>query len=160
MFSRPHLFFLMISWAQFCGLGLYGDYGVLLDKRLLEETWVKILDKNDFFTKIFYEKFFHMAPHARKMFPEDMKTQEFILFLMLEFLIYKYDSGDGQMSLDELAALHGRRGVSKEDFKCFGKALLSSIEDVLQGDLTVEEQSAWQEFYNKISSHIISGIDL
>ena len=96
-------------------------------QRICREQW-------EFYSR-FYDNLFHRAPHLRVKFPSDMTRQHRMLdFALGQLLNYRQQQSE-PTTLTAFVDAHSRLGLTTEDFKHFGEALIDTFDAELTGDL-------------------------
>ncbi len=80
----------------------------------------------------FYEKFFAFAPHARAHFATDMTRQHQMLDLALGQLLNYNQHQSEPTTLSMFVEPHKKFGLTEDDFRHFGEALIQTFDEELQ----------------------------
>ena len=145
---------------------------------LVIETWEqlrRVKNYEEVAGSILFQKLFEKCPQAKVLFgfPIDIdpKSKELITskrFLMhASYLIQMLDTALNMLGPDiellteimlELGAKHVRYGVKPEYFPVMGEALIATLEETLDTEVTVQFKQAWTETYKALSSDMISAM--
>ena len=104
----------------------------------------------------FYEALFRRAPEFRKLFREDIEGQGMKFMTTLEAIIEKLDQ---QGAVDEeytnLGRKHAGLGIKASQFDVMGEALIDTMRNVLDDELTPELEATWRKAYALVSENMI-----
>lgn len=121
--------------------------------RLVLEGVERIAQAPDESAKLFYDRFFQVAPETRRLFPSDMREQyrKFIKILIMMVLgLHKPELIAERVR--ELGRSHFKFGVEEPQFAKLGDALFWMIGERLGPRFTPEARAAWSEAYDFISA--------
>lgn len=125
----------------------------------VRKSW-DIISKIDFeiVGGAFYIRLFEIAPDLRPMFRRtSMAGQSVKLGCMLSYIISKHEHMDDILEeVKFLGERHTGYGVKDEHYKVIGEALLWVLEQGLGAYWTEELQVAWKEFYEELSTRMMT----
>ncbi|HHM06311.1 MAG TPA: PAS domain-containing protein [Gammaproteobacteria bacterium] len=124
-----------------------------LDVELLQST-LKVLVRRRSFVKNFYNKVFEEIPAARRLFANtDMVQQQKKLLGVLKTVVGQLHNPDAMIpQLKALGRLHGRLGVTRDDYDAVNRLLLAAMKEAA-GEMWSEEcQIAWGDALNTVAS--------
>lgn len=99
----------------------------------------------------FYSHLFEIAPHLRKLFPGNMKTQGAMLMTSLELAVSSLDDMESILpSVQALGERHISYGVKKEYYPYAKESFLWSLEKHLNDEFTPTVKSAWSEAFDTL----------
>lgn len=103
--------------------------------------------------RIFYQRFFEIAPDTRPMFKTDVDSQSEKLMNMLGMIISSlHDAPNLNAMLEGLGRRHGAYGVRDEHYALVRSALLSTLEKILGDGFTDQTKAAWCELYDTVAA--------
>ncbi len=116
-----------------------------LDPQLeLQSSLHLMLENQDEFARIFYEKVFALSPEARALFKRNMTDQGRLLTHMLSGIVYTLARPDHLISgIKALGQNHVRYGVTADHYPVVKKAMLDTIDEVLNENKTANTMEAW-----------------
>lgn len=119
----------------------------LMDSQLeLQSSLHLMLDDQDKFAAVFYEKVFQMSPETRKLFTRNMTDQGRLLTHMLSGIVYTLARPDHLISgLKTLGESHEKYGVTKLHYPIVRKAMLETIDEILGANKTPKTMEAWTQ---------------
>ncbi|WP_224482911.1 adenylate/guanylate cyclase domain-containing protein [Robertkochia aurantiaca] len=125
-----------------------------MDMKLeLQASLHQLLEDQERFASLFYEKLFQTAPSVRALFKRDMTEQGRLLTHMLGGLVYSMSRPDYFHSgLKNLGINHQKYGVKPEHYPIVKTVLISTIQEVLgeEEDGNSKVLSAWSEALNVV----------
>jgi hemoglobin-like flavoprotein len=102
---------------------------------------------------LFYERFFELAPDARRLFSNDMERQRLKLMDMIAAIVGSLDQRElFQSIIVSTGRHHARFGVTAAHFVAFGEALIWSLERQFGAAFTPELREAWMTLYESVRS--------
>jgi hemoglobin-like flavoprotein len=108
------------------------------------------------FAKLFYRRFFELAPDAQPLFPSDMERQYLKLTDMIAAIVGALDRREMfQSIISHSGRQHAQFGVSPSHFVAFGDALIWSLEQQFGAAFTVELRAAWIALYDAVRTEMI-----
>ena len=125
---------------------------------LVKQSW-DIIARIDFeiVGGAFYIRLFQIAPELKSLFKSTSMTEQSMkLGCMLSYVISKYDMDEMLTEARSLGARHIHFGVKDEHYKAVGEALLWTLEEGLGAYWNVELSTAWKEFYEIVSTHMMA----
>ena len=112
------------------------------------------------FAKLFYQRFFELAPDTRHLFPSDLHRQHLNLMDMMAAIVAALDEREMFQSITTYAGRrHARFGAKPHHFAAFGEALIWSLESQLRSSFTPELREAWITLYDEVRSKMISAAE-
>jgi hemoglobin-like flavoprotein len=123
-------------------------------KKLVQETWEKVVPIADTAAELFYGRLFEIDPELRPMFKHaDMKEQKLKLLQMLGMAVKGLDNLDQLIpAVENLGRRHFGYGVKASHYDTVGDALLWTLEKGLGKDFTPEVLDAWTQTYITLAS--------
>ena len=111
----------------------------------LQSTLDLLLNDEDHFAEVFYQKVFDKAPQVRALFEKNMMSQGRMLTHMLGGIVYALSRPEYlHLGLDKLGRDHVRYGVKNEYYPVVRAALLETIEEELGEHYTPLARFAWE----------------
>jgi hemoglobin-like flavoprotein len=108
------------------------------------------------FANRFYQRFFALAPSARRLFPGDMERQHRALMDMIAAIVGALDEHDlFQSIIHHTGRRHADFGVDDSDFAAFGHALIQSLEEQFGPAFTPDLRAAWIQLYESVRSGMV-----
>jgi class 3 adenylate cyclase/hemoglobin-like flavoprotein len=105
-----------------------------------------LLEDEDKFAKIFYDKVFDMAPHVRALFRNNMTDQGRLLTHMLGGIVYSLSRPEHlKKGLETLGKSHVHYGVKAEYYPVVKKAMLETIDEVIGDNRSPQTIEAWNQ---------------
>jgi nitric oxide dioxygenase len=122
---------------------------------LIRTSFSKLQPRIDDLGGVFYARLFATNPELRGLFPHDMDQQSRVLVAMLELIVKILDLQEKLVPLIHyLGARHRAVKVKPEHYAPFGKALIWSLENMLQDEFTPETRRAWQDAYTFMADNM------
>ncbi|MEO1281941.1 MAG: globin family protein [Pseudomonadota bacterium] len=110
---------------------------------LVQSSFEKVVPIAPQAADIFYTKLFEIAPETRKLFPQDMSEQKSKLMTMLGTAVGNLHQIDTIVpAVQDLGRKHVGYGVTAEQYKPVGEALIHTLETGLGDDFTPEVKDA------------------
>jgi hemoglobin-like flavoprotein len=119
--------------------------------QLVRDSLVHVRPMADQIAESFYSHMFEIAPHLRKLFTGNMKTQGTMLMTSLELAVSSLD--DMKIILPSVQALGERHisyGVKKEYYPYAKESFLWALEKHLNDEFTPVLKSAWSEAFDTL----------
>jgi hemoglobin-like flavoprotein len=119
--------------------------------QLVRDSLVHVRPMADQIAESFYSHMFEIAPHLRKLFTGNMKTQGAMLMTSLELAVSSLD--DMKIILPSVQALGERHisyGVKKEYYPYAKESFLWALEKHLNDEFTPVLKSAWSEAFDTL----------
>lgn len=108
----------------------------------------------------FYAHMFEIAPHLRKLFTGNMKTQGAMLMTSLELAVSSLDDMESILpSVEALGERHVSYGVKKEYYPYAKESFLWALEKHLGDEFTPPLKSAWSESFDTLIGTMIHAAD-
>ena len=106
----------------------------------------------------FYNRFFEIAPDAKRLFPSNMEKLYLILMDTIAAIVGALDNRALFESIIGHTALqHERFGVTLSQLTAFGDALIWSLEQQFGSAFTPELREAWIALYEELQTEMIKG---
>src|SRR5262245_61320577 len=123
-------------------------------KRLIRDTWSKVIPIADAAAALFYERLFTIDPSTRGLFRmTDMAEQRKKLMGMITVALQGLDNLDALIPVVEnLGRRHSGYGVTAQHYESVGAALLWTLEKGLGHAWTPDAAAAWTQLYGMLSS--------
>ncbi len=110
----------------------------------LQSSLHMMLQDEDLFASVFYEKIFEKAPHVKAMFKNSMLDQGRLLTHMLGSIVYSLSRPEHlMMGLKKLGQSHYRYGVKDEYYPLVKATMLATIAEILADLHTPLIHKAW-----------------
>ncbi|MUG98493.1 globin [Scytonema sp. UIC 10036] len=126
---------------------------------LLEKSFAIIKPRAEEFVASFYENLFIAHPEVKPLFVKiDMVTQQKKLLNALVLIIENLRNSESlEQLLSALGARHVGYGAIAKYYPAVGEALLTTFEQYLQEDWTLEVKQAWTNAFGAIASGMLQG---
>ena len=125
--------------------------------QLVRNSLVHVRPMADKIAESFYSHLFEIAPHLRKLFTGNMKTQGAMLMTSLELAVSSLDDMEGILpSVQALGERHTTYGVKKEYYPYAKESFLWSLEKHLGEEFTPAVKSAWSESFDTLIGAMVS----
>lgn len=110
----------------------------------LQSSLNTMLEDEDLFATIFYQKVFEMAPDVRALFRNNLTDQGRLLTHMLGGIVYSLSRPEHlKKGLEKLGQSHVHYGVKAEYYPVVKKAMIETIEEVMGENKTSRTIEAW-----------------
>jgi hemoglobin-like flavoprotein len=107
-------------------------------------------------SRLFYSRFFELAPDAKRLFPSDMDRQHIKLMDTIAAIVGALDQRAlFQSIITSTGHRHARFGVNQSHFVAFGDAMIWSLEQQFGPEFTPELRAAWIALYDAVQSEMI-----
>ena len=130
--------------------------GALTDgqKKLVQESWEKVVPIADTAAELFYAKLFELDPGLQPMFANtDMNEQGKKLMMMIGTAVKGLDTlGELVPAVEALGKRHVGYGVEAQHYDTVGAALLDTLGKGLGEDFTAETEQAWAKTYTTLAT--------
>jgi hemoglobin-like flavoprotein len=104
----------------------------------------------------FYDRFFELAPDAKRLFPSDMERQHLKLMDSIAAIVGALDTRDLLQSVvSQTAQHHIGFGAQSAHFAAFGQALIWGLEQQFGSAFTPELRSAWTTLYDAVQDEMM-----
>lgn len=126
----------------------------LEQKKLVQETWAKVVPIAETAAELFYGRLFEIDPDLKPLFKQtDMKEQKMKLLQMLGMAVKGLDNLEQLVpAVENLGRRHVGYGVKDSHYDTVGDALLWTLEKGLGEDFTPEVMEAWTQTYITLAS--------
>ncbi len=122
-------------------------------KKLVKESWAKVVPISDKAAELFYGKLFELDPTLKFLFKSPISTQGKLLMKALDGAVGGLDDLDALVPVvQELGKRHAPYGVVDSDYDTVGSAFLWTLEQGLGEGFTDEVKAAWTEIYGVLAS--------
>jgi hemoglobin-like flavoprotein len=122
-------------------------------KKLVQESWAKVVPIAEQAADIFYGKLFAADPSLQPLFKGDMKAQGKKLMQMISVAVAGLDRlGDIVPAVQALGKRHVGYGVNDSHYDTVGGALLDTLSVGLGPAFTPEVKDAWVVVYGVLST--------
>jgi len=119
--------------------------------QLIRDSLVEVRPLADQIAESFYAHMFEVAPHLRKLFTGNMKTQGTMLMTSLELAVSSLDEMESILpSVQALGERHTSYGVKKEYYPYAKESFLWALEKHLKDEFTPTLKSAWAEAFDTL----------
>ncbi len=118
-----------------------------------------LLQDEDKFAKLFYEKVFEKAPFVRALFSKNMQDQGRLLTHMLGGIVYSLARPEYLvLGLKKLGNDHLRYGVKEAYYPVVKEALLESIPEILEDFYNPKIKKAWEQTLDFVIETMKAGV--
>ena len=122
---------------------------------IVQKSFQKVFLQKAEIANAFYEHLFASMPSARGMFQNDMQQQKEMFATMLVMTVRLLNRQDELAEVAKrLVLVHGRFGVTKDQFLLAGDAVVRALRDVLAEEFTPEVDAAWQQATQELVSRV------
>ncbi|MGI9385698.1 MAG: globin family protein [Methyloligellaceae bacterium] len=123
-----------------------------MQKRLVQESFARVVPIAEQAAELFYNRLFEIAPELREMFPDDLADQKSKLMAALTVAVKGLDNPHKLLPvIQELGRKHKSYGVSEANYDTVAEALLWTLEQGLGEDFTPDVGDAWVAVYGLLS---------
>ncbi len=128
--------------------------------QLVRNSLVHVRPMADEIAESFYAHLFEIAPHLRRLFTGNMKTQGAMLMTSLELAVSSFDDMESILpSVQALGERHVSYGVKKEYYSYAKESFLWALEKHLKDEFTQTLKSAWSESFDILIGAMISAAE-
>lgn len=129
-----------------------------IDTKLLMRNLQALRPAQELFIQRFFENFFQIAPHTRRVFAYvDKQRMESSLMMMLITIVDALDSGEDVVPmLRWLGKRHAAYGIEDTYFQMAGDALIRTLREFLRWDFTTEAEASWRQVYELVTRELLS----
>src|SRR5215470_13696357 len=104
----------------------------------------------------FYNRFFELAPDAKRLFPSNMERQHLKLMDSIAAIVGALDKRDlFQSVITQTGRHHIGYGAKSSHFAAFGEALIWGLEEQLGAAFTPELKAAWITLYEVVEGEMM-----
>jgi len=129
-------------------------------KRLVKDSWAKVLPIKETAAELFYGRLFETYPEVKPLFKGDMKEQGRKLMAMLNTAVNSLDNIEALIGpLKHSGKAHAGYGVKAEDYDKVGASFLWTLEKGLGDAFTPEVKDAWTVVYTTVAGVMIEGAE-
>src|SRR5262245_59416988 len=119
--------------------------------QLIRDSLIRVRPMADQIAESFYAHMFEIAPHLKKLFTGNMKTQGAMLMTSLELAVSGLDDMEGILpSVQALGERHMTYGVKKEYYPYAKESFLWALERHLKDEYTPPLRRAWSEAFDTL----------
>ncbi len=116
--------------------------------KLVQDSFKKVEPIAATAADLFYGRLFEIAPQVRPLFPEDLSEQKGKLMGMLGTAVNNLHQVESIIpAVQDLGKRHVAYGVTADQYKPVGEALIWTLEQGLGEDFTPEVKDAWVTTY-------------
>jgi nitric oxide dioxygenase len=128
--------------------------------QLVRTSLVHVRPIADKIAESFYSHLFEIAPHLRKLFTGNMKTQGAMLMTSLELAVSSLDDMESILpSVQALGERHTSYGVKKQYYPYAKESFLWALEKHLGEEFTPAVNRAWSEAFQTLIETMTSPAD-
>jgi hemoglobin-like flavoprotein len=121
-------------------------------KRLVQQSFAKVLPIKDQAASLFYDRLFALDPSLRPLFKGDIKRQGALLMAMINTAVNGLDRLDDIVpAVQQLGRRHADYGVRREHYGTVAQALLWTLEQGLGEAWTPPLKDAWTACYGLLA---------
>jgi len=126
-------------------------------KKLVKQSFPKILAATLSGSAALYDKLFELVPEAKELFKHtNLDRQSQMLISAIGKIVKSIDHWDiVKPDLEALAARHINYGLSPEDFAFFGHAMIHMFKTSLKESWNTDLEDAWKAVYQNVSEVMI-----
>jgi hemoglobin-like flavoprotein len=107
-------------------------------------------------SRLFYSRFFELAPDTKRLFPSDMDRQHIKLMDTIAAIVGALDQRAlFQSIITHTGRRHAQFGANQSHFVAFGDAMIWSLEQQFGPAFTPELRAAWVALYDAVQSEMI-----
>lgn len=118
---------------------------------LVQDSFKKVEPIADQAADLFYGRLFEIAPQVRPLFPNDMSQQKMKLMSMLGTAVNNLHQVEKIIpAVQDLGRKHVGYGVTSDQYKPVGEALIWTLEKGLGDAFTPEVKEAWLVTYTTL----------
>jgi len=126
------------------------------DHRRVKANWADVATLTDQLARIFYANLFQLDPSTKALFSGDIDAQGAKLVATLGFIVDAIDRPEElAASAEDLAKRHVGYGVTADQYKPVGEALILSLHHLLGPTFDTGDETAWRNLYGAISKVMI-----
>ena len=119
--------------------------------QLVRDSLIRVRPMADVIAESFYYHMFEIAPHLRKLFTGNMKTQGTMLMTSLELAVSSLDDMESiLLSVQALGERHISYGVKKNYYPYAKESFLWALEKHLKDEFAPTLKSAWSEAFDTL----------
>ncbi|WP_406645908.1 globin domain-containing protein [Aliisedimentitalea scapharcae] len=123
--------------------------------QLVQNSFSKAFARKAELADRFYHHLFQVVPEARGLFQKDFFHQKEMFTTMLTSTVRSMSDQKSFADLgDRLAVSHARFGVAPAQYHAAANALIAALRDTLGDDLTREEEAAWTQAIDTLTSQM------
>ena len=127
---------------------------------LVQNSFARVYAHKAELTDRFYANLFEALPEAERLFKQDFFYQKEMFTTMLASTVRSLASVDTFRELGErLARQHAGVGVAPEQYGTAAKALINAMRDVLDGEISEEEERAWRLAIESLTGRMTEGAE-
>src|ERR1041384_5039395 len=117
----------------------------------IQDSLIRVGPIADQIAESFYSHMFEIAPHLRKLFTGNMKTQGAMLMTSLELAVSSLDDMASILpSVQALGERHMSYGVKKEYYQYARESFLWALEKHLNDEFTPALKNAWSTAFDTL----------
>jgi hemoglobin-like flavoprotein len=121
-------------------------------KRLVQESFARVLPIKDQAATLFYDRLFVLDPSLRALFKGDIKRQGALLMAMINTAVNGLNRLDEIVpAVQQLGRRHADYGVRREHYATVASALLWTLEQGLGEAWTPQLKEAWTACYGLLA---------
>lgn len=122
-------------------------------KKLVQESFQKVVPIAETAAELFYAKLFELDPSLKSLFKGDMKAQGQKLMTMIGTAVKGLDDLDSLVpAVQELGVRHKGYQVKDAHYDTVGAALIDTLQKGLGDDFTDEVKEAWVAVYTILAT--------
>jgi len=126
----------------------------------IRESLARIRPIADQIAESFYSHMFEIAPHLRRLFTGNMKTQGAMLMTSLELAVSSLDDMEGILpSVQALGERHMSYGVKREYYPYAKESFLWALEQHLKDEFSPALKRAWSEAFDTLIEMMIGAAE-
>jgi hemoglobin-like flavoprotein len=126
----------------------------------IRDSLIQVRPIADQIAESFYSHMFAIAPHVRRLFTGNMKTQGAMLMTSLELAVSSFDDMKNILpAVQALGERHISYGVKKEYYPYAKESFLWALDEHLKDEFTPILKSAWSEAFDTLIETMSSAGD-
>ena len=124
----------------------------------IRNSFARIDGRAELVALLFYKRLFELAPHLQRLFLGDIEIQSRKFMQMVRTAVLLADAPALLIpTLKSLGRRHALYGVTDEQYRTTGRALLWALGETLGSDLSIRELNAWSAFYDFLAATMQDG---
>jgi hemoglobin-like flavoprotein len=126
----------------------------------IRESLIQVRPMADQIAESFYSHMFEIAPHLRRLFTGNMKTQGAMLMTSLELAVSSLDNVESILpSVQALGERHVSYGVKREYYPYAKESFLWALEKHLRDEFTPTLKRTWSDAFDTLIEMMIGAAE-
>ena len=124
---------------------------------LIRQSFDAIWPVRSHLARLFYGRFFELAPDAERLFPADMERQHLKLLDMIADIVGAMENRDMFRSIiRHTGRAHVAFGAKPAHFAAFGEALIWGMQQQFGAAFTPAQREAWVTLYDAVQAQMLA----